>query len=100
MELAKRIEETEKNIDTTAELFYQQKNQMAYTELEKVIVDLSQIIEEAYRKNQGNEEVMSRINDLTIVLQDVVVSLEDKDSVLIADLLKYEITEKLSALQL
>lgn len=98
-ELKEQIEQIGVQIEEVSELFYQQKNQEGYTKLEKVIVGVAQVIETAYAAYQGDEAVIAKIQKLTATLQETMEAMEEKDTVLLADMLKYEVLEQLETLK-
>lgn len=94
-ELKEQIQQIEQQIETVSELFYQQKNSEGYSQLEDIIVNVAKVVESVYAANPDDAAVMEKINKLTSVLQETMESMEDKDTILLADMLKYEILEVL-----
>lgn len=98
-ELKEKIEQIGEQIEEVSELFYQQKNGEGYTQLEKIIVGVAQVIETAYAVYQGDDAVTAKIQKLTATLQETMEAMEDKDTILLADMLKYEVLEQLETLK-
>lgn len=98
-ELREQIEQTGEQIEAVSELFYQQKNKEGYAQLEKIIVGVAQVVEMAYAAYQGDEAVTAKIQKLTATLQETMEAMEDKDTILLADMLKYELLEQLETLK-
>ncbi|MCH5267644.1 MAG: hypothetical protein J1E62_04790 [Lachnospiraceae bacterium] len=97
-ELKEQIQQIEQQIETVSELFYQQKNAEGYSQLESIIVNVAKVVETVYTANPDDAAVMEKINKLTSVLQETMESMEDKDTILLADMLKYELPEVLQSL--
>lgn len=97
-ELKEQIEQIEQQIDNVSELFYQQKNQAAYNQLEDIIINVAKVIETVYAQNPDNPDVMEKINKLTLTLRETMEAMENKDTILLADMLKYEILEVLQTI--
>ena len=98
-EMKIRIEETISSVDKTTELFYQNQIKSGYENLENTILILSKTIDEIYRyKNQGN---MIEVNEeeLNEALTQAVNAMEEKDPLLLSDILQYEINEGLKKIQ-
>ncbi len=86
------ISATKEKIKQVVDLFYQQKNQEGYQELIKVIDSLSEIIA-LMEKEQSNLELVEKNNKLLYSLNNVTDAMINKDTVLQADILNYEITD-------
>lgn len=97
-ELKEQIQQLEQQIDTVSELFYQQKDSEGYSQLDAVVVNVAKVIETVYTANPGDEAAIEKIDKLTTVLHETMGAMEDKDTILLADMLKYEILEVLQSL--
>lgn len=81
-------------VEETATLFYQQKSQDAYTKLLQGIDELTIIIgklDEIPIKDSLNIDK----NKLLNTLKETMHALEDRDTVLIADILQYDLIDQL-----
>ena len=93
--LKKNIENVIHEIDDVVEMFYQQKTKDAYIQLDSVLADLLQVIDpiHAYKVEHPDAGVDSE--SLTDALKETLSAMEEKDAILTADVLKYEVNEKL-----
>lgn len=78
------IYETIKYIDDISRLFYMQRNDEANSELEKLIEKLALIIE--LIQGIGDNECKDFATYLTNVLSRALSAMEDKDTILLADI--------------
>lgn len=85
-------------IDEVVEMFYQQRTQEAYTQLDPVLGKLLSTIETVMAYQQEHTEVEIDIDGLTAALKEALSAMEEKDAILMADVLKYEVIEKLEAI--
>mgnify|MGYP000899564927 CR=1 FL=1 len=92
--LKKNIEKVIHEIDEVVEMFYQQKTKEAYTRLDSVLADLLQVVDpiHGYEEEHPEEGVDSES------LTDALSAMEEKDAILTADVLKYEVNEKLETI--
>lgn len=97
-QIKQQIQQNISEIDGVVELFYQQKTQEAYGQLDQVLGKLMATIEVAVSYQQEHTEVEIDINGLTEALKEALSAMEEKDAILMADVLKYEVIEKLEAL--
>lgn len=93
--LKKNIENVIHEIDDVVEMFYQQKTKDAYIQLDSVLADLLQVVDpiHAYEVEHPDGGVDSA--ELTNALKETLSAMEEKDAILTADVLKYEVNEKL-----
>ena len=80
------------NIDEVTELFYQQKNNEALVKMEPIFVAISEI----------STQIVSLENDSSRILEILVQALnalEEKDYILLADILNYDMTEELKCIK-
>ena len=92
MPIKEYISATKEKIKQVVDLFYQQKNQEGYQELIKVIDSLSEIIA-LMEKEQSDLELGEKNKKLLYSLNNVTEAMINKDTVLQADILNYEITD-------
>ena len=87
-----------KAIDTTTELFYQQKVKEGYGCFEEIIVCVTELI--YYMTNQNGKEYNVDINEheLKNILLNAMQSMEVNDTILLADILQYELKEEIQRL--
>lgn len=96
--IRQKIEQTISEIDMVVELFYQQKTQEAYTQLDPVLGNMMSTIEAVLAYQQEHTELEIDVNSLTEALREALSAIEEKDAILMADVLKYEVIEKLEAI--
>lgn len=96
-DIKQMVENINYDIDEIVEMFYQQKRQNAYKKLECTLSDMIQLMEEVSlcRKEQ---EVEFNVVQLLNALRETLKAMEEKDDILLADILKYEVQEKLTEL--
>lgn len=81
-------------LDHTTELFYQQKLQEAYDELQGVITHMMDAVNQIFLWKQEHPEFSLDEDGLAGALKETLSVMEEQDTVLIADVLKYEVMEK------
>lgn len=80
-------EEIKKEIQEVAELFYQQRNTEGYQRLNQLLQDLSSYIVTITEEEKQTEFLEA--------LKEALDAMEQKDTTLLADILQYELIEKL-----
>lgn len=90
-ELKEEIETIIKELDSIVEMFYQQKTQEAYMKLNPVLEKIMEITEliQKYYEEFNMEELLG-------ALKEALSAMEERDAILMADVLKYEVIEKLN----
>ena len=96
--IRQKIEQTISEVDMVVELFYQQKTQEAYIQLDPVLGNMMSAIEALMAYQQEHGELEIDVNSLTEALQEALSAMEEKDAILMADVLKYEVIEKMEAI--
>lgn len=96
--IKEQIENAKNKIEEVTELFYQQKTADAYDQLEIVLTLITQIVDMIYDMDINPDIREENTKVLMGALQETLQAMEDKDSVLVADILKYEVEEKLEIL--
>ena len=96
--IKEKIEQSINEINEVVEMFYQQKTQEAYTKLDPVLGNLLAAIDAAVAYQQEHSEIEIDVNGLTEALKEALSAIEEKDAILMADVLKYEVIEKLEAM--
>lgn len=97
--LKEKIQNTIKEIDSVVELFYQQKEQDGYIELEKVVLNIMDTVNQIFSYQQQNPEFLVDEDGLTEALKETLSAMEEKDAILVADVLKYEVIEKFETIE-
>ncbi len=95
--LRETLPEILKNIEQITESFYQQKNNEGYQKLIEVIDSLSQV--SAYLAGlEQTTEIVEKNKALLDSLNEATEALINKDSILLADIFKYDVAEILKEL--
>ncbi len=92
------LKEIRQKIEMTTDCFYQQKNQQGYKILISVIDDLM-IIAAELKNIEENEAVQTLKIELAQRLQEITEAMLQKDTILIADMMKYDIIELLDKME-
>ena len=95
IQLKESIEEIMNQIKETAELLYQQKYAGAYQKLDKLLIDFVDIIDNIYAYKKNGDLDTDSTGRLTEMLKVALCALENKDYVLLADVLQYDILAEL-----
>lgn len=80
-----------RSIEETTELFYQQQKQSGLQRLEQTIAILIHIYEEILQKQQNDETQLLNEEKFNLFLSNALSVLADKDYILLADILFFEI---------
>ncbi len=91
------IESLKEKIDLTADFFYKQKSKEGYQVLISAIDALMAITAEL-KAAQDNENTLEFHQKLAVKLQEITEAMLQKDTILIADMMKYDIMELLDEL--
>lgn len=94
-DIKKHIKINVQGIDNVTDMFYQQKEKEAYLLLDDVLKDMMSLVEELLICQKSEKNQTYDIEGLTVVLKEALSALERRDSILVADILKYEIKKKL-----
>lgn len=96
--IKKMIQDIDFDIERVVEEFYQQKTQDAYQHLTGTIEKMLVLVDKIAMIQK--EQIENAIDgaDLLNALKETVSAMEEKDSILVADVLKYEVQEKLKNL--
>ncbi|MBE5967378.1 MAG: hypothetical protein E7255_10540 [Lachnospiraceae bacterium] len=92
--LEEMVIKTKKDIEGVAEAFYQQRDQEGFENLVEVIDVVSKIVTSIEKINAGYE-ISKESLDLETSLKEATEAMVNKDTVLLADILKYDITDSL-----
>lgn len=82
-------------IEVTTNLFYQQKNQEGFTELEGIIYLLNNMTNRVSELELEGNHVNIDIVKVNQILTDAMNALENLDTILLSDILNYELKEVL-----
>ena len=96
--IREQIAQNINEINEVVEMFYQQKAQEAYAQLDPVLGNLLAAIDATVAYQQEHSELEIDVNGLTEALKEALSAMEEKDAILMADVLKYEVVEKLEAM--
>jgi hypothetical protein len=98
MEYKISIEEVLKEIEIVTESFYQQKNNIGYQKLVSLIDTLAGVADMIAELEQ-RALLHEKIGRFTTSLNDAVEALLNKDTILLADILRYDISDILKEVQ-
>lgn len=92
--LRSKIEETIQIIDNNTDLFYQNKIDEGYKHLDNTLIKISDTIEEVIKyQSQCGKDIQGE--SIVGILTEAMKALENKDALLLADILQYELKEVL-----
>lgn len=95
-DLKKDIETVINDLESIVEMFYQQKVQEAYSGLNTALGKIMEITEVVQNYTAQNSDKEIYMDDLLNALKETLSAMEERDVVLVADVLKYEVIEKLN----
>ena len=95
-DLKKEIETVINDLESIVEMFYQQKVQEAYSELNTALGKIMEITEVVQNYTAQNSDKEINMDILLNALKETLSAMEERDVVLVADVLKYEVIEKLN----
>lgn len=98
-ELKERINILIESMTEVTELFYQQKNKEGYTKFSMTIELIASIVENIFLYKKDNPDIEINENEITESLRNAMQAMEEKDTVLLADILQYELIEKLNEIK-
>lgn len=81
------------SIEETCTIFYQQKNEEGYQLLDRTIKLLTSIIDELYMLKSKGINIGINENELMMRLSDAMDALQAKDTILLSDIMKFEVLE-------
>ena len=88
------LEQANEEITKVTELLYQQKDQEGYALLNKTLATIAQAIEVIFAWQHEQQMDESTQQEMVDVLTQAMQAMEQKDTVLLADILKYELLER------
>ena len=92
------IEKGIKELETTLELFYQQKNLEALNGFESVLGKVSSAVDSVFQYKESHDDFQFDEEKLTGVLTEAMGALEENDFILMADVLQYDFVEYMNEL--
>ena len=93
--LKKIIKDVVNEIEITTNLFYQQKNQEGFAQLEGIVYLLNNITNSISKLESEGNHVNIDIVKINQILTDAMNALENLDTILLSDILNYELKEML-----
>jgi KaiC/GvpD/RAD55 family RecA-like ATPase len=96
--LKEQIEKSMAQMDDVVEMFYQQKTKEAYLQLDVVLGSFAENIASLCEYQQEHPEIGIDVEALTESLKEALSAMEERDAILVADVLKYELLEKLEGI--
>lgn len=84
------IEKIVKDIDDIVILLYRQRSDEGFKSIELLLINLENYLNELYQSYDENHLKLA-VENLNIVLNQLLMAIEDKDYIVIADTLKYEL---------
>ena len=82
-------------IGVITDLLYKQEIKVAYEKFNTVLVELADVIDSIFAYRIENEKSNIEIDSLVTKLSEALQAMEAGDTVLLADILRYEIVEQL-----
>lgn len=92
-----RIQKLIQSIEEVTELFYKQKEQEGYQNLNQIIPLISEVMEYLITRDEG-DTISEQNKEIIDCLDQAMHAMEARDTILLADILQYELKEKLEAL--
>lgn len=94
--LKKILNEAIESIDITTGLFYQQKKKEGYESLNETLTILIQTVDLMSKAASENVDLSIDVNQINQFLGNAMRALQQKDTILLSDILTYDIKEYLS----
>ena len=80
----------------TTELFYQQKTDEGYQQLDSTLAVLTETMGRIFKYKEEGHDILIDEHQLVQVLTEAMKAMEEKDTVLLSDILQYELEELLN----
>lgn len=81
-------------INYTTKCFNQQKDKEAYKQLELSLNEITKVMELIYIYNQRGFDLQDRYKKIESILVDIFHAMQGNDTVLITDILEYELAQE------
>lgn len=98
-QIRKNIRDVIDIIQSTTELFYQQKTAEGYAAMDQTIGAIGQVVESLHQYKQTEEGFDFDEARVAASLTEALEAMEQKDTVLLADVLEYDFVEYLKELE-
>lgn len=82
------------DIEEVTECFYKQKNKEGYARLDGVLESISSAVDKIFEYKLENNSIEIDETRLISTLTDAMKAIEEKDTILLADIFQYEILEQ------
>lgn len=99
METTALIDNITTQIEEVSDLFYQHKDHEGYVKLNDTIGFLLELAEQLKQLVAEQTEISLNEQEFLSVLNEALAALEEKDTVLLSDILQYDLTEQLDAMK-
>lgn len=93
-DLKNELQDIIENIGELTDSFYQQDNENGYLKLYTMLGDMTTVVDNLFLYNNNNKDLIFDDTKLIGGLTDAMNALEKKDTVLLADILQYDILEQ------
>lgn len=90
----------EKSIEETVGLFYKQNTEEGFRLIDKTFAKIEEIIAILYNKDNVFDTKDMTINELNNLLVKIMTSLEERDVIVLCDLLRYELVDLLKSIKI
>ncbi len=94
-----KVIHTVENIDEVVELFYQQKISEALDQFMDILAEITETVDALFVYKEENKDFSLDREKITEMLTEAMNALEEKDYVLMADVLQYDFREYLEELE-
>jgi len=84
------------DIDIVTDALYRQDVKPAYEKLNPLLSGLTLLLDQIYQELNVNNAMDFDFNHIMLKLSEALQAMEERDTVLLADILKYEIAEQLN----
>lgn len=91
------IEGTTKKIEEATDLFYQHQDHKGYLKLDETIGQLMELADGLREVVAENPEI--EVQEFLSVLAEAMSALEDRDTVLLSDILQYDLIDQLQVIK-
>lgn len=99
METNVLIDKITEQIEEVSDLFYQHKDHEGYVKLNDTISYLLELAEQLKKLVAEQPQLCLNEQEFLSVLNEALTALEEKDTVLLSDILQYDLTEQLDAMK-
>lgn len=93
MEFQCRLTKILESITNISEKFYRQNNSEAYKDLDNLFIEFDFLLNN--KEMLLNEVIKNNVMDISLFLGNILEALKERDGVLIADILSFDISERI-----